>query len=284
MKGLVLEGGGHRGIYTAGVLDVFLENKINFDGIIGVSAGSIHGASFKSRQRGRSLRYTMNFCNDKRYMSIRSYLKTGNFFNAKFCYKDLPDVYDPFDYDTFEKNKTPYYLVCTDLKTGKPKYSKCDSLRNDKMKWLQASASMPLVSKPVEINGSLFFDGGISDSIPIKAFEKMGFDKNIVVLTQKKGYSKKVNSLLPVFKIAYRKNPGFLKALANRHKLYNETLQYIEEQEKKGKILVIRPSEKPLAGRTEKNPDKIKYTYELGRRDATAMLLKMQSFLNLKAF
>ena len=277
--GLVLEGGGHRGIYTAGILDVFAEKKISFDAIMGVSAGCVHGASFLSGQIGRSLRYTTKYCDNPNYMGFRSLITTGNFFNEDFCYYKLPETLDPFDNDAFDKNTTQFFAVCTDVKTGKAIYHECESLKGEKIKWLQASASMPLVSKIIKIDNELLLDGGISDSIPIQKMQEMGFEKNIVILTQEKGYTKKANSLLPIIKRVYKKYPQLIKAVENRHIVYNQQLEYLEEQEKLGKVIIIRPSEKPVASRTEKDKQKILETYNLGKKDALSMLVNIIEYM-----
>lgn len=277
--GLVLEGGGHRGIYTAGILDVFAENNISFDGIMGVSAGCIHGVSFLSGQIGRSVRYTTRFCNNPSYMSFKSLIKTGDFFNVDFCYYKLPETLDPFDNDAFDKNSTPFYAVCSDVKTGKAVYHKCDSVRGEKIKWIQASASMPLAAKIVKIDEGEFLDGGITDSIPIKKMQELGYSKNIVILTQESGYRKKPNSLLPLIKRVYKKYPELINAIQNRHIIYNQQLDYLEEQEKLGNVIIIRPSQKPQAGRIEKDKEKILSTYNLGRNDAEKLLETVKNFI-----
>lgn len=277
--GLVLEGGGHRGIYTAGILDVFAQNNISFDGIMGVSAGCIHGVSFLSGQIGRSVRYTTRFCNNPSYMSFKSLIKTGDFFNVDFCYYKLPETLDPFDNDTFDKNPTPFYAVCSNVKTGKAVYHKCDSVRGEKIKWIQASASMPLAAKIVKIDEGEFLDGGITDSIPIKKMQELGYSKNIVILTQEAGYRKKPNSLLPLIKRVYKKYPELINAIQNRHIIYNQQLDYLEEQEKLGNVIIIRPSQKPQAGRIEKDKEKILSTYNLGRNDAEKLLETVKNFI-----
>lgn len=277
--GLVLEGGGHRGIYTAGILDVFAQNNISFDGIMGVSAGCIHGVSFLSGQIGRSVRYTTRFCNNPSYMSFKSLIKTGDFFNVDFCYYKLPETLDPFDNDAFDKNPTPFYAVCSDVKTGKAVYHKCDSVRGEKIKWIQASASMPLAAKIVKIDEGEFLDGGITDSIPIKKMQELGYSKNIVILTQEAGYRKKPNSLLPLIKRIYKKYPELINAIQNRHIIYNQQLDYLEEQEKLGNVIIIRPSQKPQAGRIEKDKKKILSTYNLGRNDAEKLLETVKNFI-----
>lgn len=278
--GLVLEGGGHRGIYTAGVLDTFAENKISFDGVMGVSAGCVHGASFLSGQIGRSIRYTTKYCDNSNYMGIGSLITTGNFFNEKFCYYDLPETLDPFDNDSFDKNQTQFFAVCTDVKTGSAIYHECETLKGEKIKWLQASASMPLVSKIIKIDDNLLLDGGIADSIPIKKMQELGFEKNIVILTQETGYRKNPNSLLPIIKLVYKKYPKLIEAIENRHIVYNQQLEFLEEQEKLGNVIIIRPSEKPTASRTEKDKEKILETYNLGKKDALSIIKNIIEYTN----
>lgn len=278
--GLVLEGGGHRGIYTAGILDTFAENKISFDGVMGVSAGCVHGASFLSGQIGRSIRYTTKYCDNSNYMGIGSLITTGNFFNEKFCYYDLPETLDPFDNDTFDKNQTQFFAVCTDVKTGSAIYHECETLKGEKIKWLQASASMPLVSKIIKIEDNLLLDGGIADSIPIKKMQELGFEKNIVILTQEAGYRKNPNSLLPIIKLVYKKYPKLIEAIENRHIIYNQQLEFLEEQEKLGNVIIIRPSEKPTASRTEKDKEKILETYNLGKKDALSIIKNIIEYTN----
>ena len=210
---LVLEGGAKRGIYTAGVLDVFLENNIVADAVIGVSAGAIHGCSYAAKQKGRSIRYNLKYNDDYRFMSFKSLIKTGNMVDTEFAYHELPDKLDPFDHEAFEKSETKFYATCTNLETGKPEYVFCPNLRNDYIDYLRASASMPLVSQIVEMNGKKYLDGGIADSIPIKAAINMGFEKNIVVLTRPSGYRKHKFSMLWLAKIVYRKFPNFITLL-----------------------------------------------------------------------
>lgn len=276
---LVLEGGAKRGIYTAGVLDVFLENNIVADAVIGVSAGAIHGCSYAAKQKGRSIRYNLKYNNDYRFMSFKSLIKTGNMVDTEFAYHELPDTLDPFDHEAFEKSETKFYATCTNLETGKPEYVFCPNLRNDYIDYLRASASMPLVSQIVEMNGKKYLDGGIADSIPIKAAINMGFEKNIVVLTRPSGYRKHKFSMLWLAKIVYRKFPNFIKALKVRHEDYNQTLDYIKELEDNKQILVIRPSKLIKISRIETNPEIIKQMYELGRSDGLNMLAKVREFI-----
>lgn len=277
--GIVIEGGGHRGIYAAGVLDVLLENNLIFDGVIGVSAGAIHGASYVAKQAGRSIRYTKKYCADKRYRSFASWLFTGNLFNVNFCYKTLPEKLDPFNHDAFEMSPVDFFVTCTNVKTGEAVYHKCKTLRGEEMKWLQASASMPLASLIVNIGSEKFLDGGIADSVPLFAMQKLGFKKNLVILTQCKNYEKKKNSLLPVVKLTMKKYPEFVKTMEERHLVYNATLQKIEDEEKNGSIVVLRPSENLSVSRTEKDAKKIQALYDLGRNDSLLQLEKIKMLL-----
>lgn len=277
--GLVLEGGAMRGMYTAGVLDVLMENDIKVDGTIGVSAGACFGCNYKSRQIGRSIRYNMKYSRDPRYVSIRSLLFSGDIYNAKFCYEEIPVHLDPFDVDTYQKNPTEFYVVATDVNTGKAVYQRLDKGDGDDIQWIRASASMPLVSRIVKIGDQELLDGGIADSIPFEWFIANGYERNIVVLTQPKGYVKSKNPLMSLVRLRMKKYPKMIEAMANRHVEYNECLKQLERREQEGNTLVIRPSVTLGIKRTEKNPEKLKAVYELGRKDAEAMLGKIKDFL-----
>ena len=276
--GIVVEGGGMRGIYGAGVLDVLLENDIKADGLIGVSAGAIHGCSFVSGQKGRSIRYNLKYSRDPRYMSMRSLIRTGDMFGIDFCYRELPETLDPFDNETFESSSTEYYVTCTDVETGQPAYHSGPSLRGDRIDWVRASASMPLASRIVELDGKKLLDGGVADSIPVMAFRKMGFKKDLVILTRPEGYRKKQNPMLPLIRRAYREYPEFVETAASRHLVYNRELDEISRLEREGEILVIRPSRRIKISRTERRPERIEQMYRLGREDA------MKAFSGIKAF
>ncbi len=266
-----------RAIYTAGVLDVFMEQNIWPDGLIGVSAGAIHGSVYLGNQPGRTIRYYKKYCNHWRFMSFRSLLLTGSMVGEKFCYRDLPLRLDPFDYDTFAKSNVAYYAVSTDLETGEPVYRRCTDLRRE-MDYMRASASMPYVSKIVNVNGRKLLDGGVADSIPVEAFRQMGYDRNIVVLTQPAGYRKKPQNP-KLAKFCYRRYPNFVKALLNRHEMYNNTLCQIEELEQKGEIFVIRPSQNLGIKRVEKDPARLEAQYNLGRLDALNALNTLKDWL-----
>ncbi len=278
-KGLVLEGGAMRGMFTAGVMDVMLEKGITFDGAIGVSAGAAFGVNYKSGQIGRVIRYNTRFCNDKRYCGLWSLLKSGDIYNTEFCYRVVPTQYDPFDFDSYGKNPMEFHLVCTDVETGKPVYHPYGGRQDHGFDWIRASASMPLVSHMVEIDGQKMLDGGISDPIPLKYFETLGYERNVLILTQPREYRKKKSSALPLIKLMYRKYPHLVEAMAKRHEVYNATMDYIEEQEATGKILVLRPETPLPVSRVEKDPNKLRIAYEIGRKAAASKLNEIQQFL-----
>lgn len=277
--GLVLEGGAMRGLFSAGVIDSFLENDITFDATIGVSAGAAFGCNLKSKQIGRVLRYNTRFAKDKRYCSLRSWITTGDLYNAKFCYHILPLTIDIFDIDAFIKNPMDFFIVCTDVKTGLPVYKKMNACTDNDLEWLRASASMPLASKIVSVDGYSLLDGGIADSIPVRYFEKNGYVKNVIILTRPKEYRKKKNKLMPLLKIAFKKYPAFLKVLENRHLVYNETLDYIEDKEKKGDFFVIRPPVPLSIGKVERNAEKMRLVHKIGKETAEKRLNDLLCFL-----
>lgn len=268
-----------RGMFTAGVMDVMMENRIEFDGAVGVSAGAAFGCNYKSRQIGRVLRYNMRFCNDKRYGGMHSLLTSGNLYNTDFCYGEVPLKHDVFDFETYKNNPMEFCVVCTDVETGEAVYRRYDGFEDHGFDWIRASASMPLVSQIVEIEGQKLLDGGIADSIPIRFFENAGYTKNVVVLTQPAGYVKKKNDLLPIIKLVYRKYPKLIEAMENRHRVYNETLAYIAQKEKDGELLVIRPEGKLPIGRVEKDPEKLKEVYNIGRVAAEKQLDTILQYL-----
>lgn len=278
--GLILEGGAMRGMFTAGVMDVLMENGVTFDGAVGTSAGAAFGCNYKSHQIGRVIRYNTRYCKDKRFCSISSLIKSGDIYNADFCYGDIPSKYDIFDFDTYKNDPMEFYSVCTDIETGKAVYHKYTGDEDSGFDWIRASASMPLVSKIVEIDGKKLLDGGMADSIPLKFFESIGYDRNVVVLTQPTDYRKKPNGAMPLIRIAYRKYPKLVEAMANRHTVYNDTIDYINSEEKTGKLLVIRPENPLPVSRMEKDPEKLKAAYNEGRKAADQKLDAVRKFLN----
>ena len=275
--GLVLEGGGLRGIYTAGVLDVFLDRGITFDGIIGVSAGAIHGASYLSAQKGRSLRYTEKYCSDPRFMSFRSLLTTGNIVGEDFCYRRIPLELEPYDFQAFKDCGVPFYAGVTNLKTGEAEYIRItDMLKQADV--LRASSSLPFVSRKVFLGDTPYLDGCCADSIPLEGFMAMGYERCVVVLTKPKGYECKPQSKL-MTELYYKKYPAFRKALLERHNTYNRTVSRIEELERQGKVFVIRPSQPTAAGKIEHDPEKIRQTHALGVSDGERLSGELERWL-----
>ncbi len=279
-RGLILEGGAMRGLFTAGVLDVMMEADLHYDGIVGVSAGAVFGCNYKSHQPGRVLRYNLRFCRDPRYCSLRSLVKTGDLYGADFCYRQLPDELDWFDAKTFREDPTEFYAVCTDLDTGKPVYHRCMDGGAEDLQWLRASASLPLAAQPVEVKGGQrLLDGGIADSIPLAFFERRGYDRNVVVLTQPLSYRKGRNRLLPLVRATLRRYPATVAAMAERSAMYNRQAAYVRQREREGAAFVLRP-EAPLdIGRVEHDPAKLQAVYDQGRAVALRRLDALRAYL-----
>lgn len=280
--GLVMEGGAMRGLFTAGVIDVLMENQITFDGAIGVSAGAAFGCNFKSRQIGRVIRYNTKYCRDPRYGSFRSLLKTGDIYSKEFAYGELPNVLDPFDTKAFSENPMEFYVVATNIETGLPVYHKCETGTGEDMDWIQASASMPLVSRPVEIGGKLLLDGGMSDSVPLAYFQSIGYQKNVVILTRPEDYRKKKNKLMPVIRVRMHQYPNMIETLAYRHIMYNDEIAYIRKQKELGNTFIIEPREALHIGPVEHDPKELLRVYETGRKTAMEQLPALQAFLQNK--
>ena len=277
--GLIMEGGAMRGMFTAGVIDVMMENGIRFDGAIGVSAGAVFGCNYKSRQIGRVIRYNLRFCKDKRYSSFRSLLTTGNLYGADFCYREIPEKLDPFDKETYKTNPMEFHIVCTDMDTGTPVYHRCDDGEHEDLEWMRASASMPVVSRPVKIRGQKLLDGGISDSIPIKYFELIGYRRNVIILTQPEEYFKQPYKIMPLLRIIYPRKKAMLQVIEHRHERYNETTAYIRRLEKEGRVFVIRPRTALNIGSVEHDPAELKRVYQEGRRVATDRMEDLKAFM-----
>lgn len=279
-KGLILEGGAMRGMFTCGVMDVMMENGIEFDGAVGVSAGAAFGVNYKSGQIGRAIRYNTRFCADNRYGGMHSLLTTGNIYNTEFCYHEVPLKHDLFDFEAYVRNPMEFYVVCTDVETGKAVYHNYEGEDDHGFDWIRASASMPVVSKMVEIEGHKYLDGALADSIPVRFFEREGYDRNVVILTRPKSYTMKSNEMMSLIRLKYRNYPKLVRAIENRHRVYNETLAYISQMERAGKLFVIRPDSALPVSRVEKDPEKLKEAYEIGRRIGLERLEELKHYLN----
>lgn len=279
MKGLIMEGGAMRGLFTCGVTDVFLENGISFDGAAGISAGAVLGCNFKSHQIGRPLRYNIKYSRDPRYCSVRSLIKTGDLYGEQFCYHDLPEVLDPFDHETFSSDPMDFYVGASDIETGEAVFHKCTDGGALDTEWMRASASMPVVSRIVCIDGRKLLDGGIVCPVPYEYMESIGYDRNIIILTQPAGYRKKKSKTLPLIRKALREYPAIIDAMERRHLVYNEQMEEIEKRELSGEALVIRPPEALGISRTEKDPDELERVYLTGRAEAQRRLEEIKDFL-----
>lgn len=281
--GLVLEGGGLRGMFTNGILDVFMKNGIRFDVVVGVSAGVLFGCNYKSNQPGRALRYNLRYKDNIEYMSWKSLIKTGNYVNERFSYHLLPYMLDPFDFNEFKKNPMKFYAVCTDIERGCSVYHEIDDANGIGMRWMQASASMPVFAKPVEIDGRYYLDGGITDSIPLKFIQEKGFKKNIVILTQPADFRKKKAHVGLIMKLLLNRYPMVAELMARRHVMYNNELDYIHSELKKGDTFLICPDEKLDIGRLSMKEDKILRVYEAGVEKAQQLLPQIKDFISIKS-
>ena len=277
-KGLVLEGGAMRGLFTAGIIDVMMEAGVEPDGLIGVSAGAAFGCNYKSRQPGRAIRYNTRFAKDARYSGLKSLLTTGDYFNAQFGYHIVPYQYDLFDVETFEQNPMEFMVVCTDVLTGQAVYHKMDRVDYDELEWLRASASMPLASKVVEVAGHKLLDGGVADSIPLAYFESIGYDRNVVILTQPEGYVKHRTKLMPLMRIGLRRYPEMIQAMDSRYLMYNRELEFVRQAEREGRCLVIRPDEKLPIGHISHDPEEMKRVYQIGREMGDRFIERIKAF------
>ncbi|MDO4991137.1 MAG: patatin family protein [Eubacteriales bacterium] len=278
--GLILEGGAMRGMFTCGVLDVLAENHIRFDGAAGISAGAVFGCNYKSGQIGRAVRYNKAYSRDRRYCSLWSLVTTGDLYGADFCYRELPDVLDPFDRAAFRANPMEFWIGATDVASGRCLYHRCTDGGEADMLWMRASASMPALSRPVEVDGLRLLDGGIADPVPYAHMEALGYDRNVIVLTRPRAYRKEKAKGLPLIRLLLRKTPRIAEAMAVRHRVYNRQMDALDAREDGGLALVIRPPEPLGISRTEKDPDELERVYQLGRREGLRRLDEVRAWLD----
>lgn len=268
-----------RGLFTAGIIDVMMEHQVWPDGLVGVSAGAAFGCNMKSRQPGRAIRYNKHYARDPRYSGVKSLLASGDYFNARFAYHVVPKKYDVFDNEAFEQNPMTFTVVCTDVMTGKPVYRQLDECNYDTYEWIRASASMPLVSKPVWISGQALLDGGVSDSIPLEWAERNGYGRNVVVLTQPAGYRKEPLRLMPLMRLGLRKYPHMIEAMERRPAMYNAQLDYVAKAEREGRCLVIRPDAPLKIGHTCHDPEEMERVYQTGREAGERRINEIKEYL-----
>lgn len=279
MNGLVLEGGAMRGMFTVGVMDEMMREGLRVDGIVGVSAGAAFGCNYKSHQIRRALRYNQLMAKDWRYCSLRTLIKTGDLFGAEFAYHYVPTEVDVFDCATYEADPMEFHVVATDVETGRAVYKRLDHIDYDGLEWIRASSSMPLCSRVVELEGHKLLDGGVADSMPLRYFEGCGYDRNIVVLTQPLGFRKTPNRLMPLMRLSLRRYPKMVEALAHRHIMYNEQLDYVAEAERTGRALVIRPPYKLPIGHISHDPAEMQRVYDIGVATAREQMSAIKRFL-----
>ncbi|MCM2531987.1 patatin family protein [Neobacillus pocheonensis] len=278
--GLVLEGGGMRGVYTAGVLEYFLEHQMFFPYVIGVSAGACNAASYLSKQKGRNKTVTIQYASDPRYISWRNYFKNRQFFGMDFIFDEIPNKHVPYHYDVFYNSPTEFVVGTTDCITGEPVYYKKQQYGKDLLTVLRASSSLPFVAPEISYKDKILLDGGISDPIPIKKAQKDGFTKNIVILTRNEGYQKKPSKFHFLADRKYPEYKGLQQALRKRYQIYNDTVTFLENEEKEGNVFIIRPIKPLKVGRMERNPQRLEELYNQGYEDAEALVGNILNWIN----
>lgn len=281
-RGLIMEGGAMRGMFTAGVIDVMMEHGITFDGAIGVSAGAVFGCNYKSGQPGRVIRYNTAYCTNPHYAGLHTLLRTGDIFGEQFCYHDIPDRLDPFDYRAYRENPMEFYIVATEVRTGEPVYRRVDECDREGLQWLRASASMPLVSNIIRIGDHEMLDGGVADSVPVQYFESLGYDRNVVILTRPMGYRKSKNQTMPLVRAKLRKYPKMVEAMANRHERYNAAMDEILKQEKEGRLFIVRPPQAIGVGPVERDRSRLLAAYRMGRERMEQRMGGLREFLGAR--
>ncbi|MFP5115076.1 patatin-like phospholipase family protein [Bacillaceae bacterium C204] len=277
--GLVLEGGGMRGVYTAGILEYFLESQLFFPYVIGVSAGACNAASYLSKQKGRNKTVTIEYASDPRYISWRNYFRNRQFFGMDFIFDEIPNNHVPYHYDVFYNSPSEFVVGTTDCLTGDPVYFKKQDYEKDLLTVLRASSSLPFIAPEVRFKDKILLDGGISDPIPLKKAQQDGFSKNIVILTRNKGYLKKPSKFHYLVNRKYPEYKGLQQSLRNRYQIYNETVEYLEMEEKKGNVLIIRPTQPLKVGRMERNPQRLEELYNQGYEDARSAMPSIVNYI-----
>lgn len=276
--GLVLEGGGLRGVFTAGATDFFLDKDIHFNSCIGVSAGACHACSYLARQRGRAFSVTADYLDDPDFISIRNLVKSGELFGSRMLYDKIPRELYPIDNAAFKASGAEFYAAVTNCETGEAEYLRVRDLLED-MNIVQASASLPLLAKTTKIGDFHYLDGGVADSIPLEKALGLGWEKIVVVLTREKGFEMKPSTAARAVRRQYRDFPRLAEALERRHIVYNGTLRKIEELEKSGRIFVLRPEHKLQLRTVEKNKRKLREVYEYGYACAEKRAAELHEYL-----
>lgn len=277
--GLVLEGGGMRGLYTIGVLDAMMEYGITFDYVIGVSAGACNGSSYVSKQPNRCYRINEKYLKDKRYISIQNFIKTKSLFGMDFLFGEVPLQLDPIDYETFLENPTEFVIGVTDMETGEPVYFNKQETAEDECKIISASSSIPMFAPPVEFNGKKYLDGGTSDPIPFKKAMQDGCDKLVIVRTRDRSYRKTKEGGRAVYSRSFRKTPGMIDCIDRRHKVYNHQIECCDKMEKAGQAMILAPEEPVKISRFENDIHKLDGLYREGWSAVETQLDEIKAFL-----
>lgn len=277
--GLIVEGGGMRGIYGCGVLDAFIENNIRFPYGIGVSAGAANLASFVTEQEGRNYRFYTDYAFDERYMSFKNFVTTGSFFGMDYIYSELTETVDPINFEKLINTEMEYYVVAVDAVTGKPVYFNKEDVRKHRGDVFKASSAVPAMCKPIEIDGKQYFDGGVADSIPLKRALSDGCDKVVAVLTRPRDYVKKPEMGKTIYSEMLKDYPTIVKAMNVRHYVYNATLKNLYTLEKEGKAFLFCPEKTERVTIISRNKEDLNALYNEGKEYAEMQIEKLKKFM-----
>lgn len=276
---LILEGGGMRGVYSAGVLDLLLDKDIDIKYCVGVSAGACNCVSYISKQKKRNYRVNINYINDKRYLSIRNLLLTGSAFGMDMLFDIIPNELEVFDHETYINSNAKFFVGSTNCDTGLPEFYNIKDFNIDGYDALKASISLPLVAKIINYDNKNLLDGGIAAPIPVQKAIEDGIEKHVIILTRHRGYKKEKTKIMPIIKRKYKNYPKLVEAIENRYKIYNDTLELINKLEKEGKCFVISPSTPLKVSRFERDKEKLKIVYSQGYEDALKLSEDLKIFL-----
>lgn len=278
--GLILEGGGTRGVFTAGVLDYFMEQGLYLPYVIGVSAGACNAVNYVAHQPGRTRQCTIDYLEEGSYVGLKYLVKERSLFDMDLIFDVFPNSEIPFDYDTFFASRQKCLITTTNCLTGKAEYLQEKRDRQRLMKICRASSSLPVISPMVEVDGIPMLDGGVADSIPIRKALKDGVKKNVIILTRQEGYRKPpAGRSYRVARVLYQRNPALVRAIFRRHIYYNRTMELIEDLERRGHVYVIRP-QVPVVHNTEKRPEVLKAFYDHGYEQGQETYEQVLAFLN----
>ncbi len=278
--GLILEGGGYRGLYTSGVLDYLMEHDIYIPEVYGVSAGACNAISYAAKQPGRSATFNFEFCKDKRCNSCANLIKVRGLFDMQFIFEEIPRTAIPFHYDTFFHSEVNVHIGATNMLTGN-----CDFFTREQMDWrmfpVRASCAIPLVSHIYYLNNTPYMDGGIAAPIPLRQSLNAGNNKHLIVLTQDPDYQKKISPSLSVIRRVYKKYPNFINTISRRHIVYNRQRKICRIMERTGQAIVLQPQDPVKVRNIRADVDSLKELYRIGYHDAQKNIERIRAFLDL---